>query len=117
MNSTWNLNLRDNIQLLQLGDLLSEQTNREVLEQVDALLKEGHVNYVIDLGAAQYVNSIGLNLLIIIRERARSKGGRVILAQAGPLVVRLLEMTKLYPLFMMADSVEAAIDALSSQKN
>ena len=117
MNTTWHFSLHENIQLLQLGDLLSEDINKAVLQEMDTHLTEGYVDYVIDMGAVNFINSIGLNLLIIIQKRARKSGGRLVLARASTAVVRLLEMTKLYPLFELEDSVEAAFTAFQAQKN
>ena len=117
MNANWQLSRHENIQLLRVGDLLSENTNKEILERVDATLADGFADYVIDLGKVNYMNSVGLNLLIIIKERAKKIGGKVILAQASTMVIKLLEMTKLYPLFELTDTVEAAIELFSNQKN
>jgi anti-anti-sigma factor len=117
MDSTWHIIQREHIQVLQLGDLLSEHTNKAVLQEVDTHIAEGYVDYVIDMGAVNYMNSIGLNLLIIMQERTRKSGGKLVLANVSSTVVRLLKMTKLYPLFELKDSVDAAFAAFPAQKN
>jgi anti-sigma B factor antagonist len=117
MNNSWTLSHHQNIQLLRVGDLLSEHINKEVLKKVDAQLKQGFADYVIDMGMVNYINSLGLNLLIIIKERAKRSGGKVVLAQASLTVVKLLEMTKLYALHELAETVEAAFDAFSTPEN
>ncbi len=117
INNDWQLSRQDNIQLLRVGDLISEDTIKEILATIDACLAEGYVDYVVDLSSVDYINSVGLNLLIIIKERAKKKEGMVILAQASTTVIKLLKMTKLYPLFELSDTVEAAFDLFSAQKN
>lgn len=117
MDSTWHIIQREHIQVLQLGDLLSEHTNKAVLQEVDTQIADGYVDYVIDMGAVNYMNSIGLNLLIIMQERTRKSGGKLVLANVSSTVVRLLKMTKLYPLFELKDSVDAAFAAFPARKN
>ncbi|PHN03916.1 STAS domain-containing protein [Flavilitoribacter nigricans] len=117
MNPSWQLSVRENIQLLQVGDLLSEHTNKEVLRTVDDQIEQGFYNFVVDLSAVDYINSIGLNLLILLRERTRKQGGKVVLASLSPTVVKLFEMTKLSPLFEQTDTVEAAFGVFPEQKN
>lgn len=117
MNPSWELNLQENIQLLRVGDLLSEHTNKEVLQTVDDQLEQGFCNFVIDLSRVNYMNSVGLNLLIILRERALKAGGKVVLASLSPTVTKLFKMTKLFPIFERADSVEAAFQVFPDQKN
>ena len=117
MNPTWNLSLQNDIQLLQVGDLLSEYTNKEVLKKVDAQLRRGYADFIVDMSALNYINSVGLNLLIMLKERAEKKGGRLVLANSSPTVIKLLEMTKLYPLFELTDTLEAAFAAFPDQKN
>lgn len=117
MNPSWELNLRENIQLLRVGDLLSEHTNKEVLRTVDDQIKQGFYNFIVDLSRVNYMNSVGLNLLIILRERVQKKGGRVVLASLSPTVNKLFKMTKLHPIFELADTLEAAFGTFPDQKN
>lgn len=117
MELTWQLNLRENVQVLQVGDLLSEHTNKEVLKDVDDKVRQGFTNFLVDMSAAHYINSVGLNLLIILKERARKSGGKLVLAALSPAVVRLLEMTRLLPLFEIEDTVEAAFNVFPRQEN
>lgn len=117
MNPSWELNLRENIQLLRVGDLLSEHTNKEVLRTVEDQLNQGFNKFVVDLSGVNYMNSVGLNLLIIMRERTQKQGGRLVLASLSPTVTRLFKMTKLYPIFELADTVEAAFAVFPDQKN
>ena len=117
INNDWQFSRHDKIQLLRVGDLISEDTIKEILANIDDCLTEGYVDYVIDLGSVDYINSVGLNLLIIVKERAKKNGGTLILAQASITVIKLLKMTKLYPLFELSDTVEAAFELFSAQKN
>ena len=63
------------------------------------------------------MNSIGLNLLILIQERAKKLRGKVMLVQVSPLVTKLLKMTKLYPLFEITETVEEAFETFASHKD
>lgn len=117
MNASWRLSPKGNIQVLEVGDLLSEPTMKDILKRIDLQMRSGHYNYVVDMSAVNYINSIGLNLLIVLKERTRKVGGRLILANCSPTVLRLLEMTKLQALFEITDSVEGALGAFTPENN
>jgi anti-sigma B factor antagonist len=117
MNPSWELSLQENIQLLRVGDLLSEHTNKEVLRTVDDQIEQGFCDFVVDLSRVNYMNSVGLNLLILLRDRTQKHAGKIVLASPSPTVVKLFKLTRLYPLFELTDTVEAAFASLTGQKN
>lgn len=101
------------LQVLTLHDLLSEFRNREILDAVQTRIAEGFVNFAVDLSDVTVMNSVGINLLIQLRALVRKAQGRLVLAGAPTKILQLLEMTKLRPLFHLADSLEAAMQSLT----
>ena len=69
------------------------------------------VGLVVDLTAVSFVDSSGLNALVAAWTQLDERGGRLVVAAATPLVVRLLEVTGLNQLFTVV-STQAAARAL-----
>ncbi|MEQ8705599.1 MAG: STAS domain-containing protein [Phaeodactylibacter sp.] len=109
MNLNYSLAEQDGIQVLQIKDLLSEHANREIIKAVEHKLSEGYSSFVVDLGAIEYMNSVGLNFLLTMRARSKEKGGGLVVANVSEKVKSLLDMTKLTPMFVMTASVEQAL--------
>lgn len=112
MNLNYSIAEQNGIPILQIKDLLSEHANREIIKAVDHKLGEGYASFVVDLGAIEYMNSVGLNFLLTMRARSKENGGRLVVANVSEKVKSLLDMTKLTPMFIMSSSVEQALQAV-----
>jgi len=62
-------------------------------------IAQGHKNFIIDLGAVDYIDSSGLGTLLHIRKQTLKKGGSVTINGLQGLVKELFEMTKVNDLF------------------
>ena len=74
-------------------------------------LAEGQARLVVDLGAASYISSSGLRVLLTTRRQARSKGGDVYLCRLHPRVREIFEMVGFMSVFGVYDTREQAADA------
>jgi anti-sigma B factor antagonist len=72
------------------------------------LLEAGSRQLVLDLGAVEFVDSVGLGMLVGVRKGLGSDG-ELRLARCRPLVALSLRTTNLDTLFPMDDSVEEAL--------
>lgn len=113
MAATYTLHPSEVVNVLQVYDLLSEYSNREILQAAQARIDEGFTNFVVDLSGIPYMNSVGLNFLITLQSRCTDRSGRLVVAGASAKIIQLLEITKLRPLFHLTDSVEAAVQAIT----
>lgn len=77
---------------------------------VEAGFTQAH-NVVVDLDRVEYVDSLGLGVLIGGLKRARSHDARFVLACSSERLLRLLDLTGLDEVFELADSVEAVLGA------
>ena len=102
----------DDIQIIRVGDLLSEFVVKEILSATQVKIDKGFSNFAVDLSEMQVMNSVGLNFLILLKKRASGVGGQVAIIKAPPKVLHLLVVTKLKPLFFLSDSIAEAIDCL-----
>lgn len=80
-----------------------------VKDVVSGLMFRGQTQIVLNLSEISYVDSSGLGELVACHLNARRIGGAIKLANAGPRVMDLLNMTKLLTIFEAHKSEEAAI--------
>jgi anti-anti-sigma factor len=87
-------------------DLASSDQLEEALAEATA---EGTTHVIIDLRDLQFIDSVGLSVLIRADQRVRETGGRFGLVRGGPQVQRLLELTGLASRVALADTPEQLI--------
>lgn len=69
------------------------------LEALEAAVRDGHDVILIDLGAVADIDASGIGILLLLQKRAREQQKRVRLTQVPGVVARLLDETRLEPLF------------------
>jgi anti-anti-sigma factor len=82
-------------------------------EKINAYLKSGKRNFVIDLAGVPWMNSDGIGLLAITTAAVAKAGGRLVLANINKKIERLLVITKCNTIIKHFDSRQAAVDFLS----
>jgi anti-anti-sigma factor len=78
-------------------------------KQVDELLDEGHLEFVLNLANVPYVDSFGLGQLITIRTSILDKGGRLILLRPSDHLQQLLRISKLTTVFDISGEETQAV--------
>lgn len=116
MNPNYSITTKDSVQVLKVHNLLNEYINKEILRAVQLKIDDGFSTFVVDLKDIQFMNSVGLNFLIMLRARTNDKGGHVAVVNASQKVMQLLEMTKLRPMFQLSGSVEEAVESIANDK-
>ncbi len=102
------------IQILHLDDILSEFENKKVLKAAQERLKKGFNLIVLDMTDLNYINSVGLNLLITLRSKTHEAGGDLAIVNPSEQVISLLEITKLKSFFNLIKSIDEAVEHLAS---
>lgn len=113
MNNQYSISSQNEILILEVRNLFNEFVIRDILKAAQAKIEKGFSKFVVDLSAVEYMNSVGLNLLINLKTKSKDFGGQVVVANASKKIIHLLEVTKLKPLFCLTDSVDEAIQSLS----
>jgi len=98
----------ENIQVISLKGMITEEGNRQILETVESQLEQGKRSWVVDLSKLEYMSSIGINLLLGLMVRSQNKGGKIAIASPSSQVLQLLDMTRLTTVFQLCPSVKAA---------
>lgn len=112
MSQTYHLTASEGVQILRIKSLLSEYTNRTILEAAQQKIDEGFNKFIVDLEGMPYTNSVGLNFIISLLARCQEQGGDIVVANASTKIMQLLEVTKLHDIFHLSNSVEDAFQQL-----
>ena len=113
MNNQFSLTSQNEIQILKVSNLINEFVIRDILKAAQAKIEKGFSKFVVDLSTVEYMNSVGLNLLINLITKSKDIGGRVAVVNASDKIIQLLEVTKLKSLFQLTSSVDEAIQSLN----
>ena len=113
-NSLFNISNRDQILVLVVKELLSEFSNKEIMEATKMNIDKGFSNFVLDLSHIEYMNSVGLNFMIGLKKLADDLGGKLVISNASLKVLQLLEMTKLTDIFILVDDRAAAFKSFEN---
>lgn len=101
-------------QILSLsGELIDKNQAIDLIKAVDELLESGKNKFVIDLSDLRYMNSSGLNVLIQLLTKTRTRGGDSVICHVSKKVNELLIITKLNTLFKVTDTKEDAFKLLA----
>jgi len=73
------------------------------------LLEKGTTKFVLDASSVDFVDSMGLGVLISLLRRVKQKDGDVKIASLTPDVKTIFEITRLYRLFDVFDSTKEAV--------
>lgn len=94
------------------GDLIGENNGAELVEVVKDAIDKHVLLCALYISDVRYINSSGIGVLITILTKFRNKGGEVILVNPSEHVKKLLIITKLNAIFIIADTEEEAISKL-----
>lgn len=88
------------------GDVLLRDT-------IDNLLAKGHKKLLLNLAEVGYIDSSGIGALVGVYTAARKQGGELRLLKITNRVRNLLQITKLYTVFVVSDDEDEAIRSLN----
>lgn len=103
--------------VLTLTSLIDPNENQEILKSILENLDNGYINWIVDLQYMNFLNSTGLNFLISLLTRARTKGGEVVLTGVSERIQQVFVLTRLQNMFQMLESQDAAVDVIENSKN
>jgi anti-sigma B factor antagonist len=111
---TYNITKEDQVHVITLqGDLIEAAQASKLMQEVDEIILDNQVRFVIDMSAVKYLNSSGLTILIRVLTKSRKAGGETVITCVGKRVKELLVITKLNTVFTVSETVKEGIARLN----
>ncbi len=94
------------------GDFVAENA-KVLLQTVDEQIANNHVvEFILDMGACEVADSIGLEALLAAKRKSEELFGRISLVGPHENLTRTLEITRLHQLFTIHPDVPSALKAM-----
>ncbi len=110
MDAIYSISQQKAVQVLSINSLLDEWQNRRILRELQGRITTNTNHFVIDLAQLSFINSSGLNFLLMLYAKTRKSGGSIILANASKRIRHVLDITKLSTVFPIKTSVASAVN-------
>ena len=105
---------RNDVTILKLsGRLVLGDESNELRTTIKRLVDSGDKKIVVDLGDVPYIDSAGLGTLVSAFASVSNAGGTMKLANLSKKIHDILNITKLFTVFEVHDSVSAALKSTS----
>jgi anti-sigma B factor antagonist len=85
-------------------------TSTQLKEEITSILAAGAKYILLNLAKVEYLDSTGLGLLIGALKRLRENGGNLIIVSPSVRIVRVFEITGLYKIFKIYETVAEAAE-------
>ena len=106
-----NIRLDGSVVIIDLR--VNPANERELLDVVHGLLSEGHRQFVVNLAELKWLDSAGLGGVAGAYTAVMRHGGNLVLTNAPPAIMTLLEHTKLSTIVSVHDSEQEAIESFN----
>lgn len=104
------------IKVVLQGRITESASASSLVSEVTELLSPEMNQVIIDLKEIDYINSNGLNSLIAILTKTRTRGGDMVIFDINSKIEKLLLITKLNTVFNIAKTEKEAIEILKLKK-
>lgn len=101
------------IAVFEVEGRLDSVTSSELEKELLSHLQGGEKNLLIDFTGLDYISSAGLRVLLMATKKAKTAGGRVVLANLVSNVKEVFDIagfTSIFPIFQSQDEALAAFD-------
>lgn len=112
----FNYTTEDNKLILEFeGNLIEIPRDTGLTEVIEDAIEQGVRLCAIDISRLRYMNSTGINTLILVLTKFRNRGGEVVLINPSDQIKNLLIITKLSAIFTIAYSKDEAMELLEKE--
>ena len=95
------------------GDLIGSPDTDQLLQSVNTHLGDELNQCAVDLSEIRYINSTGIGVLVSLLTKFRSRGGEMVLINPADHPKKMLAITKLNNIFIVAADEAAARQLLT----
>jgi anti-sigma B factor antagonist len=98
------------VMVIDAPERLSGELADELRDLIGSLVKEEKYQIIVDLNATTYIDSSGLGALVSRIAATRSNKGDIRLANVGPKINNLLQLTHLDKILIQYSTLQEALD-------
>ena len=98
------------------GRIVLGEESAAMRDMICDLLSKGHKQILLNLGAVDYIDSMGLGSLVGAFATVRKQGGELKLLNLPDKVADLMQITKLYTVFEIANDEATGVKSFSQSK-
>ena len=102
----------EHVVVLVVRGSLTEQSRTEFFESIGTLIEEGFEKIIIDCEGLGFISSAGLAGLVVAKQQAQRKGGKIYLTHVNATVADVLRITKLNALLGIFPTTRELLESL-----
>ncbi len=84
-------------------------------EQVEMLIQDGYLKYLIDLANLEHISSAGLGIFSVAILDLKRRQGKIIFVNIPAPMYQILKVTRLVKIFTVAETQEKAVEMLEME--
>jgi anti-anti-sigma factor len=97
------------VTILEVAGRIDSASSPSLHERVGALIAQGSMPLLLDLGKVEYISSAGFRVLLLLARQAGKAGGRFALCALTPKVKQLFDLGGFLDLLPIANTREEGI--------
>jgi anti-anti-sigma factor len=105
---------KDDVYIIEILGRMDSISSKEIEVELNDVI-EHNKNIIIDLGAVDYISSVGLRVLLSALKKQKERDGSIELASLQPFVRDIFKMTGFDRIFSISSDQEEAIDRFYEQ--
>jgi anti-sigma B factor antagonist len=98
----------EKFQIIKLEERLDSGNVGDFKKNTAKILNDGVSSVILDFGQTKFIDSIGLGSLVSILKQTAQNNISIVLCSLSPQVRQIFELTRLYRLFNIFESIEDA---------
>jgi stage II sporulation protein AA (anti-sigma F factor antagonist) len=103
----------DDVELVAIGGELDFGQASELSSALQQLRADGAQWFVLDLGELTFIDSSGINVLVVAAKATAASGGALVVASARQHVQRVFDIVRLSELIPVEAGVDAALERVT----
>jgi anti-sigma B factor antagonist len=99
--------------ILRVSGEIDMATAPRLRQQVVVMVNTGHLNVILDLTEVDFLDSVGLGVVVGAVKRVRTNGGEIHIVCANEQILKLFDITRLHAAVGVHDTIDEALESAS----
>ena len=111
-----NIDEKDSVLVVSVDSSVLQEHIPLFKERLNNIVSKEACWIVFDLNEADYLSSLGISVLLSVKNKTNKLGGDIVLTNVNHLIINLLKLTNLLDKVEIFDTVEEGVAALKKKK-